>query len=219
MSVSSSILVCLMLAFCQTSFNKDLLTLYEGRLCWSLPIRTSFSEWTSFQGNSSLFFLYFFIVKKKLFIYNKIFDQIVVTINFAFAILVVMFMTYLFLPCLCHTSSSCHVYAIPLLVFMFMPFLFLLSSLCHTFSCCHIYAEPLPVVRCMPCPLSLLCLIYTSSCCHVYAIPLLVTMFMPYLLLIPCLCCTSFISSFQTQCARQSKIFSLPINQGKSFWR
>ena len=119
-----------------------------------------------------------------------------------------MFMPYLFfLSCLCHISSCCRVYAIPLLV-MFMPFFFLLSCVCHVPSHCRVYFISL-LVMFIP-------YLFLLSC---YAIHLLVTMFMPYLFLIPCLCCTSFISSFQTQFARQSKIFSLPINQGKSFWR
>ena len=152
-----------------------------------------------------------------LFIYNKIFNQTALTVNFTFAILVVMFMLYLFLlSCLCRISSCCHVYAISLLVVMIMPYLFLLSCLCRSSSCCRAYAMS-PLIVMFISYLFLLCLFHTSSCCH--AIHLLVTMFMSYLFLIPRLCGTSFISSFQTQFARQSKIFSLPINQGKSFWR
>ena len=147
-----------------------------------------------------------------------------------------MFMPYIFLlSCLCHTSS-CHVYAVLLPVVMRMPCPLSLPCLFHI-SSCYVYSIPLLVVMFMPFFFLLSCVCYVPSHCHVYFISLLVmfipylfllscyathllvTMFMAYLFLIPCLCCTSFISSFQTQFARQSKIFSLPINQGKSFWR
>ena len=113
-----------------------------------------------------------------LFIYNKIFNQTALTINFTFAILVVMFMLYLFLlSCLCHISSCCHVYAIPLLV-MFMPFFFLLSCLCHVPSHCHVYFISLLV---MFIPYLFLLSCHSSSCYYVYVVSLPDTTFMRYL--------------------------------------